>query len=67
MLMITKCEENDLEFKRELANKAGDNRYQNREGRMEAKRRGVDMNYYDSLVKECELYQSFIQQYNRQL
>jgi hypothetical protein len=32
-----------------------------------AKSKGVDIGYYKSLVNECELYQSFIRQYNRNL
>jgi hypothetical protein len=27
--------------------------------------KGIDVSYYKSLVQECELYQSFIQQYNK--
>lgn len=31
-----------------------------------ARRKGVDVEYYKSLVNECEQYTSFIQQYNKQ-
>ncbi|AEV97251.1 hypothetical protein A4D02_17210 [Niastella koreensis] len=30
-----------------------------------ARRKGIDAGYYQSLVNECELYSSFIQQYNK--
>jgi len=31
----------------------------------QAARKGIDVSFYQSLVQECELYQSFIQRYNR--
>jgi hypothetical protein len=31
----------------------------------QAAKKGIEVSYYKSLVQECELYQSFIQQYNK--
>jgi hypothetical protein len=32
-----------------------------------ARKKGINIGYYQSLVNECELYNSFIQQYNKRL
>ena len=32
-----------------------------------ARNKGIDIGYYQSLINECELYNSFIKQYNKRL
>jgi hypothetical protein len=70
MLMIAKCDKNNRDFIRGLKDKVeteAEKKYQRQKDLGEAKQKGIDLKHYNSLVEECELYQSFIQQYNRQL
>lgn len=70
MLMISKCDENNQSYHWALTDHVyheSDDKAAKRRNRDQAKRRGVDLGFFDSLIKECELYQSFIAQYNRKL
>lgn len=55
--MVTNCDVNKAGFNGILSTTA------EKQGSTRARNKSVNMNYYNSLVNECELYQSFIRQY----
>lgn len=64
--MIEQCDWRKKSFR------AGDASFEDqvkhlKQGYTKVSSKGVDLNYYKQLVEECELYQSFIKQYDRPL
>lgn len=66
--MAQQCERNNREYKSAFKNhrlKTGYSKKHEWPDYSGARQKGIDMLYYKSLVKECELYDSYIQQYDK--